>query len=80
MSLKDVFGYQKVRYADGSPVITYDNKGNRLSETDSRNAVTKFTYDQYGNLSSLIDAVGKTASISFSSRICSILSTVSGSR
>ncbi len=27
LSLKDVFGYQKVKYADGSPVIIYDNKG-----------------------------------------------------
>jgi hypothetical protein len=27
LSLKDVFGYQKVKYADGSPVIIYNEKG-----------------------------------------------------
>jgi hypothetical protein len=27
LSLKDIYGYQKVKYADGSPVIVYDNKG-----------------------------------------------------
>ena len=27
LSLKDIYGYQKVKYADGSPVIVYDDKG-----------------------------------------------------
>jgi predicted NAD-dependent protein-ADP-ribosyltransferase YbiA (DUF1768 family) len=27
LSLKDIFGYQKVKYADGSPLIIYDDKG-----------------------------------------------------
>jgi predicted NAD-dependent protein-ADP-ribosyltransferase YbiA (DUF1768 family) len=27
LSLKDVFGYQKVKYADGSPLIIYNEKG-----------------------------------------------------
>jgi predicted NAD-dependent protein-ADP-ribosyltransferase YbiA (DUF1768 family) len=28
LSLRDVFGYQKVKYADGSPVLSFDKDGN----------------------------------------------------